>query len=209
MPERRLPKWIPFALAGAVAVMLLAAVALWNLNSQPNLPVLGAAPAFSLIDQQGRKVSSDELRGKVLLVGFIYTSCTDICPMLTQQMRTLQTRLKEAGLLGTDATLLSVTVDPERDTPEVLAKYAAQHQADTATWRFLTGDPEQVREVVVKGFMLPMEKNGHDHGAGAQSYEVGHSGRIALVDKAGRIRTYYDGEALDFARVLADVKALR
>jgi protein SCO1 len=198
---KSLPRWILAALATSVAVVLLAAVGLWRLSAGPDLPVLGTVPPFTLTDQEGRAVRGEELKGKVALVGFIYTSCTDICPMLTHQMRGVQLKLQQAGLLGTQAVLYSITVDPEHDTPAVLRQYAAEQGVDTATWRFLTGDPEQVRQTVVKGFMLGMEQT-------PGSYAVSHSGRIALVDKQGRIRAYYDGEALDFARVLADIEAL-
>lgn len=215
---KALPRWIPGALAAALAVIVLAAAGLWRLSGPSPLPVLAAAPAFSLIDQEGRTVSSEQLRGKVSLVGFIYTNCPDICPMLTQNMRGLQLKLKDAGLLGTEAQLVSITVDPERDTPAVLSQYATDHGAETATWRFLTGDPETVRNTVVKGFLLPVEKEmaaadshaGHTAGsAPQQNYIVGHSGKIALVDKAGEIRAYYDSESLDAANVIAAVKALR
>jgi protein SCO1/2 len=217
-----LPRWIPSALAAALAVIVLAAVGLWRLSGPAPLPVLAAAPAFSLTDQDGRSVSSEQLRGKVSLIGFIYTNCPDICPMLTQNMRGLQLKLKDAGLLETEARLVSITVDPERDTPAVLAQYATDHGADTATWPFLTGDPETVRNTVVRGFLLPVEKevaagNSHDHSrpsgapvpAAQQAYNVGHSGKIALVDKTGQIRAYYDSESLDAAKVIAAVKALR
>lgn len=222
---KALPRWIPVALASAVAIVVLAALALWRLSGPSALPVLATAPAFSLTDQEGRTVSSDQLRGKVAIVGFIYTSCPDICPMLTNQMRGLQLKLKDAGLLGTEAQLLSITVDPERDTPAVLTQYAKEHGAETATWRFLTGDPEAIRQTIVKGFLLPVEKemaaaDSHNHGSTAsattpsapdpqQTYNVNHSGKIALVDKTGQIRAYYDGESLDAATVIAAIKALR
>jgi protein SCO1/2 len=220
---KALPRWIPVALASAIAIVVLAALALWRLSSPSALPVLATAPAFSLTDQEGRTVSSDQLRGKVAIVGFIYTNCPDICPMLTNQMRGLQLKLKDAGLLGTEAQLMSITVDPERDTPAVLAQYAKEHGAETGTWRFLTGEPEAIRQTIVKGFLLPVEKemaaaDSHNHGStGAatsapdpqQTYIVNHSGKIALVDKTGQIRAYYDSESLDAAKVIAAIKALQ
>lgn len=209
--KRTLPKWLPLVAAASIMLVIVAAIALWRLDDATELPRLRQAPAFSLIDQEGRTVSSDELKGKAYLVSFIYTNCTDICPVLTMQMRSLQTKLQANGLLGTEIDLLSITVDPDRDTPPVLASYAEQHQADTATWRFLTGDLEQIRQVVVDGFLLGLQpSSAHSNHANhsQESYEVTHSGRIALVDPTGQIRAYYDGTEMNEAQVIADIQGL-
>lgn len=218
-----LPRWVRPALAAAVTVAAAAAAGLLSLQSRPaapaGLPTYGAMPAFALVDQTGKAVTDQDLKGKVLAVGFIYTSCTDICPMLTSQMRGLQEDLQQAGLLGSQVELVSISVDPERDTPARLAEYAGEHGADTATWPFLTGPVAMIKDVVVSGFLVGMEKTpatghaGHEgHStapATAEPYEVNHSGRIVLVDKAGNLRAFYDGTTLDPAKVIADIKQLR
>lgn len=203
-----------------MALVLAASATLGLLRAdQPReeLPSLATMPAFRLTDQEGRSLAAADVRGRVLLVGFIYTTCDDICPVVTAHMRSLQEDLARAGLLG-EAELLSISVDPERDTRERLANYARQFQADTASWRFLTGEPEHVRKVVVEGFLLGVQKvpanSGADHAHGSTpaqagpDYRVEHSGRIALVDRSGQIRAYYEALSLDRNQVVAQVRLL-
>ncbi|MFZ5817763.1 MAG: SCO family protein [Bacillota bacterium] len=207
------PRWVWIGLAASVSLLLIASAALWALRSGTagGLPVLAEMPDFRLVDQQGRPVAAADVGGKVLLVGFIYTSCDDICPVVTAQMKQLQEDLAAAGLLG-EVQLLSISVDPEQDTPARLEAYARQFQADTATWRFLTGEPEHVRRVVVEGFLLGVQKlpaahSGHG-GTARPDYRVEHSGRIALVDREGQIRAYYDGTAPDLIRIAEEARGL-
>lgn len=179
----------------------------------------GPAPQFSLTDQLGRPVVDTDLRGKVVLANFIYTSCPDICPTTSGQMRTMQERLREAGLLDADVRLLSITVDPTRDTPELLRGYAEGLRADPEYWRFLTGEAAVIRRVVVDGFALgievmPSAAQGHEHGAHATTthdhgtYEVSHSGRFVLIDRTWQIAGYYDSAELVPEQLLADIQAL-
>jgi len=176
----------------------------------------GAAPAFTLTDQLERPVSSEMFRGKIVVANFIYTSCTDICPLLSTQMQALQERLRQENLLGGQVQLLSFSVDPVRDTPAVLRKYAERHKADPDAWRFLTGPEETVKPLIVDGFHLgvlalppPTALPGaHTHDAASGGYEVMHSGRFVLIDQQGQIRTYYNGRELDLERVLRDIRGL-
>jgi protein SCO1/2 len=183
-----------------------------------DLPQYGPMPAFALTDQDGQIVESSTLRGKSLLVSFIFTNCTDICPMVTAQMSHLEDHLRQTEQLNNDLLLLSLTVDPERDTPDVLKTYAASYGADLAHWRFLTGEPDAMRRVVVDGFMTGMERMehhpGHDHThakgeADVPGYDVSHSGRIALVDPSGQIRAYYDSQTVTKEQVAADLRQIR
>lgn len=251
-----MPRWLTVALGCSLLMLTLCFAALWRISTSPvaalghigtnlvaapwgtgtnpaaGLPDYGPAPHFTLTDQSGQPFGSDQLDGKVAVVGFIYTHCPDICPMLTAQMRQLQNQLAGAGLLGEKTVLLSITVDPERDTPEVLARYAEQFDADPAAWYFLTGELTTVRQAVVDGFRLAMGKEDveddghtdshstesrqgpgashstHDGHAGADSYIVSHSGRLVLVDGRGHIRAYYDGTDLDLNQVVADIRFL-
>lgn len=215
-----LPLWVRIGLIAAVVLVAAGALGLtWVSRLEKagaEFPRYAAMPAFTLTNQNGKQVSSDELKGKLLFVGFIYTSCPDICPMLTSQMKGLQDDLRKAGLLGSDVALISISVDPGRDTPAVLKTYAAQHGADTATWHFLTGDESYVRNLVTRGFLVGMEKapaghEGHSAAApaAASDYAVNHSGRIALVDRTGQIRRYYDSQDFDPARIILDLQKLR
>jgi protein SCO1 len=181
----------------------------------PDLDEFGQAPQFELVDQLERPVRSGDLRGAVVVANFIYTSCTDICPLLSFHMQRLQDRLRTEQLLGSRVQLLSFTVDPARDTPPVLRAYAEQHQADPSAWRFLSGPEESMIPLIVDGFHLgtqalpPKATAPEDHENGhhdAPSYDVMHSGRFVLIDRDWQVRAYYDGSVLDLDRVVADIR---
>ena len=186
----------------------------WSGDQAERLKVLGAAPSFALIDHLERPTSSDAFDGKVVVASFIYTHCRDFCPLLSARMQALQERLRREGLLGDRVQLLSFTVDPARDTPEVLREYAERHRADPQAWRFLTGPEHEVVPLIVKGFFLGVqpvpvqaesEEGGHHE---RSSYDVMHSNRIVLIDRQWRVRAYYDGLELDLDQVVQDVRAL-
>ena len=103
------------------------------------LPVIGPAPDFDLTSQDGKRVTLADLRGKVVAVTFIFTMCPDICPMLTSNMAQVQEALGDD--FGKSVAFVSITVDPENDTPGVLKEYAEAFGADLGGWAFLTGDP--------------------------------------------------------------------
>lgn len=195
-------------------VVVLAVAGFGRLRAADTPEVFGEAPSFAgLIDQDKRPTSADELRGKVVVANFIYTSCTDICPLLSARMRQLQDRLRQEELLGTQVQLLSFSVDPSRDTPEVLRDYAARKGADPAAWRFITGSAEQLIPLIVEGFhlgvdVLPPQAAALNGGAAHGPYEVMHSGRFVLIDREWRIRAYYDGREIEPERVLRDVRHL-
>jgi protein SCO1/2 len=200
-----------------LALLALVGYRSWGLSQAQSLEVFGEAPSFALTDQLDRPVSSDELRGKVVVANFIYTNCPDICPLLSFHMMTLQERLRREQLLGGQVQLLSFTVDPARDTPAVLREYAERFQADPRAWRFLTGPEPEMVQLIEKRFFLavqPIRPRGagqgeRDHGEEpSESYEVMHSGRFALIDRQGRIRAWYDGREFELERVMRDVRQL-
>lgn len=212
-----------YGVTALMSLVLVSLVAILALRLAPrsgaSIPEYGSAPQFSLTDQLGRPVTDSDLRGKVVLANFIYTSCPDICPTTSGQMRTMQELLREAGLLDADVRLLSITVDPTRDTPAQLRSYAEGLRADPERWRFLTGEASTVRQVVVEGFALGVEvmapaAPGQEHGdhttnAPAHSpYEVSHSGRFVLIDRSWQIVGYYESAELDPPQLLAAIQRL-
>ncbi len=197
----------PLALALALGLALGVACRLVGTRHAVSaLPVLAPAPEFSLIDQRGRPFSSAELAGKVVVGNFIFTTCTDICPLLTGTMAQLQGRLKQAGLLGGKAMLISISVDPARDTPEALAAYAERFGADDASWRFLTGDPAQLESLLVAGYKIGAPFRGPP-GSDGQSQLV-HSSRFVIIDPKGQIRWYPRGDELDLDQLVEEVRRL-
>ena len=137
-------KWRAFGLMLAVLAWPTLGLA-DNASHDQRLPAIGPAPDFTLTSQDGVRVSLRDFRGKVVAVTFIYTLCTDLCPMLTANMSRVQAMLGAA--FGPKVEFISITVDPERDTPEVLKRYAEGFDANPQGWVFLTGDPAIVREV--------------------------------------------------------------
>jgi protein SCO1/2 len=163
----------------------------------------GAVPEFSFTERGGKEIRLADLRGNVWLADFIYTSCTDICPLQSAEMARIQNETKDR----TNLKLVSISVDPERDTPEVLADYADRFKADPERWLFLTGDRQKIYDLVQKGFRLSAvpAAGGNQDANGV----VLHSSRFVLVDGEGRIRGYYDSSESQALRDLRqDLKKL-
>jgi protein SCO1/2 len=173
------------------------------------LPIYGAVPVFSLTDQNGQAVSSGALYGKVWVVDFIYTGCSEVCPRLTGEMAHLQTFLRNRGMLGR-AMMISISVDPERDTPERLRTYAAGFAAEPGAWKFLTGPAEDIEAVVVRGFKEGIERSGAARAPGVNDdFSILHGSHLVLIDGAGRIRGYYDAtEHESMERLRGDLSRL-
>jgi protein SCO1/2 len=170
------------------------------LSRGPQVPVVGAVPAFSLTDQASRPVTLETFRGKPWVADFIFTSCAGICPVMTAQMARLRPELPE----GTQ--LASFTVDPATDTPARLAGFAAKHKAGPE-WRFLTGEQATLFKLAQEGFKLPVAVN--EKGAPEADGPFLHSQRFVLVDGDGRIRGYYDSsDPEELKRLVRDAHAV-
>jgi len=159
-------------------------------------PVIGRVPEFTLVDSGGQSFGSKELRGQVYIASFFFTSCRSICPAIMRGMTKLQDGFNERGIKG--VRLVSITVDPEHDTPEVLRAYAKELGADPARWTFLTGDPATIRTVVVDDFKTPLEEAS---GAPPEPLDIAHTGKVVLVDASGGIRGYYATDDLGLDEV--------
>jgi protein SCO1 len=162
----------------------------------------GAVPDFSLTERSGENITLTQLRGKVWVADFIYTACTDTCPLQTGMMA----RLQEEFAAKPNFQLVSVTVDPERDTPEVLQRYAARHNADAKRWFFLTGQRDRIIGLIRDGFHLGVAALP----SGVElTGMIPHSPRFVLIDQDGRIRGYYDSRELEaFVRLKNDLETL-
>lgn len=194
------------AVFGLMGAMFLGAVVLPTVaatSAPPPLEVYGEMPNFSLIDQTGAAVSADDLRGHVIIASFLFTRCPTVCPLMAMKMRRIQDRTRDAGA---QLKLLSFSVDPEHDTPAILADYAEGYGADPERWRFLTGPLAEIERVSIEGFMLGLERLGTPPGGVP---DIAHAERFVLIDPALRIRGYYDaGDAIRIERMLRDVRAL-
>jgi protein SCO1/2 len=149
--------------------------------------VLSQLPAYALVGVDGNPYGSAELHDQVYVANFFFTSCRSICPAIMHGMGRLQDGFRQRDVTG--IRLVSISVDPEHDTPEVLAEYGKGMGIDPARWTLLTGDPEQIRRLVVDGFKAPVID---PPAGGSGPMDIAHSGKLVLVDGSGRIRGYYD-----------------
>jgi len=208
-------------LIGAVGVLWFwqgPAIRSWLSGKRPGeaLDVFGSVPDFSLIERSGRKVDRGDLLGKVSITSFIFTHCLDTCPLQSAEMAKLQADFAEEK----DLRLISITVDPERDTPAVLSQYADRYGADRNRWLFLTGEKRAIYRLALEGFRLnvadppegvkswlgPVPVLAHHEETGTQFI---HSSRFVLVDRQARIRGYYHSEEEESLRRLRrDAQAL-
>jgi len=168
--------------AGAFLAFVLAVAmgySMWQASLRRDveqLPVIRAVPEFSLTDQNGQTVTKDDLRGHIWIADFIFTRCAGPCPLMTARMLEMQKALVKTP----EVKLVSVTVDPEYDTPEVLRAYAEANFADPDRWKFLTGDKAVIEKLVTEGFMQHLsEENG----------EPVHGTMFLIVDGNGMVRS--------------------
>jgi protein SCO1/2 len=180
-------------LVWAVVIALLAAwPVVWSLRTRvpPPPPVLGTLPGFRLTDQAGGAFGSAELEGRVWIASFVFTRCPTVCPAVTRQMARLQGRTRN---LEPALHLVSFSVDPEFDTPPVLAAYAREHRASPRMWTFVTGPADAVRETVERGLRIHVGRDPADPSPAG----ISHGTHLVLVDGAARIRGYYDPDDPD------------
>lgn len=150
-------------------------------------PVMFQLPDdYALVDHRGDPFSPQTLRGKVWIAGFVFTSCPSSCPAVTSAMGALRERLDRYSV---DVEMVSFTVDPEHDTPAVLAEYFAAQGVDSDKWRFVTGEPAQVLGLVRHGFKLGVGNREADEDGVA--YDIAHSTKLALIDGDGAVRGFY------------------
>jgi protein SCO1 len=169
-----------------------------NALRQRSVSSYGTVPSFQLTNQNGQPFGSARLAGKIWIADFVYTTCPGPCPMISSRMSELQKPLEK-----TDVHLVSFSVDPEKDTPEVLRGYAEKLQAEPERWDFLTGPKSAIYQLSHDGFKLAVSD-----GSDAQGVPV-HSTRMVLVDRHGEIRGYYDAtEPEAVTKLLADTNHL-
>lgn len=183
-------------------------VALGCSKPPPPLPVIATVPPFELIDQDGHRFSSASLHGRPWIASFIFTHCPAICPLRTEQLATLQRALRRQHLA---VHFVSFSVDPERDTPQRLRRFAAQHGVKLDNWSFLTGDLATLRRTVVNGLKTGLGQRidtTNTASAAKADYNILHSTHYVLIDQRSRIRGYYDSQPSRLEDLEADVDRL-
>lgn len=159
-------------------------------------------PDFEFINQYGDTVSFANFEDKIIVADFFFTTCPTICPIMTKQMARLQWMLEDPAFK--DVVLLSHTVNPNHDTPEVLLRYAKENNADLTRWTFVTGDQQEIHDQGFNGYLLSTQED-----AGAPGGFL-HSGSFILLDKEHHIRGIYDGtSSKEVDDLAADIKMLK
>lgn len=180
---------LPFSLLGASSLNI-------GCKSTPNeqqssrqhsekLPVLGELPGFELLDQNAQTSSPEKMRGTPWVAAFMFTRCPSICPRITQRMSELD---RHAQKLNQALKLVSISVDPEHDTPEVLRAYADKYKIDTSRWSLWTGPYQVIAETAEKGFKIGLAGKATE---GAEHLGITHGSHLVLIDREGKIRGYY------------------
>ncbi|MCY3742592.1 MAG: SCO family protein [Candidatus Poribacteria bacterium] len=182
-----------------VIIIAIAGINLWSVfGTKPEVLTETASisvPDFSLTNQQGEPLGLSDMAGKIWVADFIFTNCPTICPAMTQEMARLQSEF-----VADPVYFVSFSVDPERDTAEVLTRYAKAYGADDRRWHFLTGDKAHIYQLAEHGFSLA---------AGHKGSEILHSPRFVLVKADGNIHDYYDSRSKPaMLRLRRDVKTL-
>ena len=185
------------AAAGALALVALARA----LTRHEPPPVFWDVPEFTLVERSGRPLTAGDLRGRPWVADFIFTRCGGACPAMTARMAALR------GDAPAGVRMVSITVDPEHDTPEVLARYAQRVEAGEE-WLFLTGPREALYRLAIEGFKLGVEEVPPDQQRGGDGPFL-HSAHFVLVDRANRVRGFYDStDAEALARLRRDLAAV-
>jgi protein SCO1/2 len=198
--SRRTVVWV------GLTLIALAIVAAWLVSAPPAKPppVYGAVTNFSLSDQDGRMVSQADLRGQICVVDLVFTRCQGPCPIVSATMARLQAELPASPRVR----LVSLTSDPDYDTPAVLKKYGENFGARPGVWTFLTGPKETMRHLAMDELKLSMVDKPPAERETPVDLVI-HSTRLVLLDQQGRIRGYFDGETTGcIPPILAAVQSL-
>lgn len=211
MASERAHRRLLFAAAiGSVGLLISAATFVafrYGVESGGNgLPVMGTLPEFSLVGSNGQPLSHADLSGEIWVADFVFTQCPGLCPLLGAQMAKLQ------GILARDPNnkvrLVSFSVDPAHDTPEVLRAYADRLHADPGRWLFVTGERTALYSLIGDGFHLAVAERPEGQNSDGEGL-ITHSDRFVLVDRNMQIRAYYHGTDEDaLSKLLSDIKRL-
>ncbi len=185
------------------AISAVTAVAVWHQSRQSGLPTYWSVPDFRLTTSDEQPISLADLKGKVWVAKFFFTSCAGICLQMSRNMTLVQRAFKDHP----DVLIVSFTVDPERDNPETLREYGKMFGAIQGKWLFVTGEKRAIYQLARHGFKLSVQEVKPEEEGGPTDFI--HSDRLVLVDRKGRIRGFYDGTNREqVRRLINDMRRL-
>lgn len=191
---------------GLTVVLLCVAFVMSRVNkprsAADSLPVIGSVADFQLTDQDGKAVTLADLRGRVWVADIVFTRCAGPCPRMTTQMKSLQDALPA----GSGVKLVTLTTDPDFDTPEVLKKYASRFDAIPERWSFLTGDKKEIAALAINSLKLTIVEKDEASRESAQDLFI-HSTIFVVVDKQARLRGVFEttGDGIDWPMVQTNI----
>ncbi len=173
-----------------------------------NLPLSEKVSSYRLIDQDSTQVTfPDFAKGKILVVGYIFTNCPDVCPLTTNNMSIIQEKLKNGNISGVQ--FVSISFDPATDKPSVLKKFAEVRNLDLSNWKFLTGDKPTIKKLIKEVGVVAIPSDSTVLPGGSKQYYYVHTDRISLMDQSGTIRKNYPGSKIKINEILQDIKSLK
>ncbi len=180
-----------------------------NRTLPPPLPIYYTVPEFHLTNEFGKPFSNNDLNGRFYIASFMFTSCPTTCPVLLTKLDLVQKRIRG---LGTKAAIVTFTVDPEVDTPDVLYKFARKRHSNPFIWTYLTGTQADLEKIVITGFKVPMGgKEATEKQVGNDKitlFDIAHTEKLVLVDDKGQIRGYYGTDRVEMDRMMIDLGLL-
>ena len=172
-----IPKFVYWIIPSVAALAIVATVVInWAESSRSKLPVFGALTNLDLVERSGKPLTLADLKGRVHVVDFFFSNCKGACPIMSARMADLYHLYDDSSIVG----FLSISVDPDRDSLEVLKRYALEHGVTDNRWLFARGEMDSLRELLEKGFMLA-----------ADELPAAHPTKLILVDEKVQIRGYY------------------
>lgn len=171
-------------------------------EQKSNLPVKSHLPSVQLIDIDENEFMFSDLEGKVVILSFIYTNCPDICHLTSSKLNRFKKSLDKK--VTENLFFVSISFDPDRDSPEILKEHVKHMKLDLANWAFVTGNQFQIKKVLEAAGIDPFIQSGPD----SKSYTYNHRDRISLVDRDGHIRKHYKGTAFDETQLSNDIQSL-
>jgi len=188
-------------------ILLLFVILIFITACGNNLPLSEKVSSYSLLDQDSSKVIfPDFAKGKISVVGYIFTNCPDICPLTTNNMSIIQEKLKNDNVSGVQ--FVSISFDPATDKPSVLKKYASIRNLDLSNWEFLTGNKSTIKKLIKEVGVVAIPSDSTTLPNGTKQYYYVHTDRISLMDQNGIIRKNYPGSKININEILEDIKSL-
>jgi protein SCO1/2 len=193
-----------------ILLITVSVILLLSISCKEKLPLVKdlTKKSYNLINQEGEEVKFPEIiKGHLTVMGFIYTHCPDICPMTTHNMYLTERELKKNGI--EDVKFVALSFDPDRDSPEVLKKFAKVRELDFKSWTLLTGEKTTVNELLKRFDIKAIKTDESVDEEGNSEYSMMHTDRISLIDESGRLRKNYKGSTVNIEELVNDIKTLK